>query len=83
MYPCMPLSEVRTSAAFWEAYASDASDVARQRLRLGGARLALTLNNLYEQSCSLDDGDCDDGSDAHTPKLTLAPRVSLAAVAVS
>ena len=42
--------ELRTSASFWVQYAADASLVARDRLRLGGARLAQAVNSLYDGS---------------------------------
>ncbi len=43
---------VRTKEEFWGAYAAEASAVARERLRLGGARLALILNSLHEQAAA-------------------------------
>ena len=41
---------VHTKDAFWKGYAEDASAVARDRLRLGGARLAQVLNSLHAAS---------------------------------
>ena len=39
--------EAHTKAAYWADYAADASAVARDRLRLGGARLSQVLNSLH------------------------------------
>ena len=39
-------AEIHTGSAQWEEYAANASAVARQRLQLGGARLAMILNSL-------------------------------------
>ncbi len=38
---------MHTKDAFWAGYAEEASAVARDRLRLGGARLAQVLNSLH------------------------------------
>lgn len=39
--------EAHTQAAYWADYAAQASACARDRLRLGGARLAQILNSLH------------------------------------
>ena len=44
--------EAHTKAPYWAQYEAQASAVARQRLRLGGARLAQVLNSLHHAAAS-------------------------------